>query len=100
MSIRARIYQPAKNAMQSGRGKTRRWVFEYGADVKNAPEPLMGWNAGGTLQQIRLEFDSLESATTYAKKKGVEYDVIQPKAVRNMPRAYAANFAYNKRTAF
>ncbi|WP_369015654.1 NADH dehydrogenase ubiquinone Fe-S protein 4, partial [Escherichia coli] len=25
----ARIYKPSRNAMQSGVGKTRFWVFEY-----------------------------------------------------------------------
>ena len=25
----ARIYRPAKTAMQSGRAKTRKWVLEY-----------------------------------------------------------------------
>ena len=27
--VKAKIYQPAKTAMQSGRGKTKNWVLEY-----------------------------------------------------------------------
>ncbi len=27
--MRARIYQPAKTAMQSGRALTKRWLLEY-----------------------------------------------------------------------
>lgn len=100
MKLKAKIYQPAKTAMQSGRAKTHHWVFEYAPAQKNAPEPLMGWNSGGTLQQIRLEFDSKEQAIAYAKEKGVAYEVFEPKKRVYKPKSYAANYAWDKRTAF
>ena len=78
MKLKARIYRPAKTAMSSGRRKTRQWVYEFAPAIKNAPEPLMGWNSGGTLQQVRLEFDTKEAAIAYAKSKGVPFEVEVP----------------------
>ncbi|MCI5049437.1 MAG: ETC complex I subunit [Rickettsiales bacterium] len=100
MIVKAKIYQPAKTSMQSGRRKTKRWLLEYGADVPNAPEPLMGWNSGGTLQQICIEFDTKESAVAYAEKNLIPFELLDPKSTTLKPRSYAANFAWDKRTAF
>ena len=33
----ARIYKPARNAMQSGKGKADIWVLELRAGVRRAP---------------------------------------------------------------
>ena len=100
MKLKARIYRPAKTAMSSGRRKTRQWVYEFAPAIKNAPEPLMGWNSGGTLQQVRLEFDTKEAAIAYAKSKGVPFEVEVPHERRVVPKSYAANFAFERRTAF
>lgn len=100
MQPTAKIYQPAKTAMQSGRRGTQKWVFEFEVDVKNEPDPLMGWNSGGTLQQVRLSFDSKEEALRYAEKKGIAVEVIEPKKRAVNPKSYAANFAFNRRSAF
>lgn len=100
MSLKAKIYRPAKTAMQSGKRKTKKWVFEYMPVVKNAPEPLMGWNSGGTLQQIRLEFDTQQEAVAYAEKHGIEYELIEPKERLIAPKSYSANFAFSRRSAF
>jgi len=37
-----RIYQPTKNAMQSGRANLARWVLEYEPSERKATDPLMG----------------------------------------------------------
>jgi len=100
MQSTAVIYQPAKTAMQSGKRRTKKWVFEYTPDVKNAPDPLMGWSSGGTLQQIHLEFDTKEEAVAYAQKKGIPVQVIEPKIRAVTPKSYAANFAFNRRSSF
>lgn len=100
MQPTAVIYQPAKTAMQSGRRRTKKWVFEYTPDVKNAPDPLMGWSSGGTIQQIHLEFDSKDEAIAYAQKKGVAFQVIEPKKRAVAPKSYSANFAFNRRSSF
>ena len=42
MSV-ARIYKPAKTAMQSGTAKTNDWVLDYEPSEPRQVEPLMGW---------------------------------------------------------
>ena len=74
--MRARIYQPAKTAMQSGRAKTHKWVLEYEPTRRQQLDPLMGWpGAGDTMAQVRLSFDTLDEALAYAKKHGIDYNV-------------------------
>ena len=63
---KAKIYIPSKTAMQSGRGKTKKWVlkFETRHDVTN---PLMGWESSDdTMNEVVLEFSSKNSAIEYA----------------------------------
>lgn len=100
MHIKARIYKPAKTAMQSGRKKTKMWVLEFEPATKKSPDPLMGWNSGTTLEQIRLEFDTQEAAIAHANKLGVAYEVIEPKERIMKPKAYASNFAFARRQPF
>jgi NADH dehydrogenase ubiquinone Fe-S protein 4 len=93
----ARIYRPAKNAMQSGRGRTRRWVLEYEPASRRDPDPLMGWSsARDTLNEVQLRFDTLEEALAYAKKYNLDYTVIQPHARTPKAKSYADNFRYDR----
>jgi hypothetical protein len=93
----ARIYQPAKTAMQSGRAKTRYWVLDYGQATERRPDPLMGWiSAGDTLNQVNLRFDTLEEAVAFAKKNGLDYAVIPTQQRRVAPKSYAENFRYDR----
>ena len=39
----ARIYRPAKTAMQSGKAKTHDWILEFEPASARTPDPLMGW---------------------------------------------------------
>jgi 3-methylcrotonyl-CoA carboxylase beta subunit len=48
----ARIFKPAKNAMQSGRAKTREWQLDYEPEQPRAIEPLMGWTSSGVITGI------------------------------------------------
>ncbi|MFN3913146.1 NADH dehydrogenase ubiquinone Fe-S protein 4, partial [Hyphomonas sp.] len=42
--MEARIFKPAKSAMQSGRGNTKDWVLEFvNPAAKRRLDPLMGW---------------------------------------------------------
>ena len=92
---KARIYKPNKNAMQSGRAKSKIWVLEYENRSAKGPDPLMGWTqSDGTLDQIRLKFSTLEEATAYAEKAGLYYKV-EPERVRSLkPKNYSDNFRY------
>ena len=95
--MRARIYQPPKNAMQSGWGNTRAWVLEFITTHARRPDPLMGWIGGGDTQtQVRLQFDTREDAIDYARRAGLDYDVELPQPRRIKPKAYADNFKYGR----
>jgi hypothetical protein len=93
----ARIYQPAKTAMQSGKAGTRKWVLDYEQATPRKPDPLMGWtSAGDTLNQIRLRFDTLEEAKAFAEKEGLDYVVVEPQPRAFKAKAYADNFRYDR----
>jgi hypothetical protein len=95
---RAKIYRPAKNAMQSGKAKTKCWRMEYEPIAKGTPEPLMGWNTmPDTRSQLKLDFPSKEEAVAYAEAKRIPYEVIEPHAAAIPPKAYAENFSFNRR---
>ena len=82
--------------MQSGRANTRRWVLEFEPGARR-PEPLMGWtSAADTRGQVRLGFDSMESAIAHAKRHGLMYRVLEPQERKLRPMAYADNFAVTR----
>lgn len=89
----ARIFQPPKNAMQSGRANVRRWRLEYEPAKPREIEPLMGWTSSADMrQQLSLQFDSKEEAVAFAEKEGIPYHVVEPKTRRIRPKSYADNF--------
>jgi hypothetical protein len=94
--MKVRIFQPSKNAMQSGRGNVgKNWVLEYEVETRRQPEPLMGWTeSGDTLNQVRLKFQTAEDAVAYATAKGWDYSVSTPQERRVVPRNYTDNFKY------
>lgn len=101
--MRARIYKPAKTAMQSGTAKTTVWVLEFAPAAAREVDPLMGWTSSGDTQsQVRLRFGSQEAAEAYARSKGIDYDVVQPKARKPVirPRGYGENFATDRKGAW
>ena len=89
----ARIYQEAKNAMQSGRARTSRWVLEYAPAEAKRPDPLTGWaGSGDTREQVRLVFPDAGAATAYAARHGIDARVIAAPARLLKLQAYADNF--------
>ena len=93
----ARIYRPAKTAMQSGRALTRKWVLDYEPASRREPDPLMGWSsARDTLNEVRLRFDTLDEALNFATRHGLEYTLIEPQARSPKPKSYADNFRYDR----
>jgi hypothetical protein len=93
----ARIYQLAKNAMQSGRRNMRVWVLEYAPTAAKEIDPLMGWVGSRDMQsQLRLKFASREEAVSYAKLEGLAYTVTEPKPILAQPKNYADNFRYDR----
>jgi ETC complex I subunit conserved region len=95
----ARIYKPAKTAMQSGTAKTRSWMLDYEPAEPKEVEPLMGWTTSGDMrQQVRLHFDSKEEAIAYCERYGISYQVFDPKPLKRRVISYADNFAFSRRT--
>lgn len=101
--MRARIYKPARNAMQSGTAKTHDWVLDFAPADAREIDPLMGWTSSAdTQRQVRLRFASQEAAEDYARAKGIDYDLIQPqtRAANIRPMGYGENFATNRKGAW
>ena len=101
--MRARIYQPAKTAMQSGTAKTHDWVLEYGQSDARELDPLMGWTGSSdTSAQVRLRFETREEAEAYARARGLEFDVLahQNRKPNIRPRGYGENFATDRKTVW
>ncbi len=89
---KAKIYIPNKNPMQSGNGKTDKWILEY-ETVDPTNNPLMGWESSSdTYTELKLEFSSAELAINYAKKKKIDYELIQPRKRKIVKKSYADNF--------
>lgn len=94
----ARIFTPARNPMQSGRGKTKAWVLEFEAQTPRPADPLMGWTSSAeTLQQVRLQFDSAEQAIAYAEKHGIPYELAPQPNRRLVIKSYSDNFKYGRK---
>ncbi len=98
--MRARIYQPARTAMQSGTAKAKGWVLEFAPATAREVDPLMGWTSSDDMEsQVHLRFDTFEAAQDYARDRGIEFDVVNPHARRANIRAggYGENFATNRK---
>ncbi|MEP5154867.1 ETC complex I subunit [Planktotalea sp.] len=101
--MQARIYQPSRNAMQSGQGKTHTWILEYVASSAREVDPLMGWTSSNDTQsQVKLRFETKEAALAYAEAHGIEASVREPNKRKANIRAggYGENFATNRRGAW
>ena len=89
---KAKIYKPTKTSMQSGVGKTKKWVLEY-IDDSISINPLMGWeSSSNTLSEIKMTFNSKEDAIDYAKKNKINYIVVEPNKRSIVKKSYADNF--------
>ncbi|WP_313617088.1 ETC complex I subunit [Agrobacterium sp.] len=93
----AKIYRPAKTAMQSGKAKTHLWVLEFDAETPRKIDPIMGYTSTTDMnQQVKLTFDTLEQAEAYAQRNGIEYRVIQPKEATRKAVSYSDNFRFSR----
>ena len=78
--------------MQSGLAKSAKWILEFKTDdpTKN---PLMGWESSSdTYTELKLEFSSKELAINYAKKKKIDFELIEPRKRKTVKKSYADNF--------
>jgi hypothetical protein len=93
----ARIYKPAKTAMQQGLATTRDWVLEYEPDHPRTIEPLMGWtSSAGTRRHVRLSFPTKEEAIAYAAREGLAFRLEETQPAEMKPKSYAENFKFGR----
>ena len=96
--MRARIYRPARTAMQSGKALTKRWVLEYEPESPRRVDPLMGWTSSSDMRsQVVMEFDTKEEAIAFAEKNEIPYQVFEPARPRLRARSYSDNFRYDRK---
>ncbi|MEP9369760.1 ETC complex I subunit [Xanthobacter sp. VNH20] len=93
----ARIFKPARNAMQSGVGKTKHWVLEYEPERARSVEPLMGYTSSADMKsQIHLRFETKEEAVAYAERRAIPYQVFEPHEPVRRKIAYSDNFSFRR----
>ena len=91
--MKAKIFKPAKTAMQSGRSKFNKWVLKFSDKKNQLKDTMMGWNGGSsTISQIELKFSSKEEAVSYAKKNSIDYEVLETSERKVITKSYADNF--------
>lgn len=100
LPMRARLYAPARQATQSGQGKTDRWVLDFGQGAERRIDPLMGWTSSDDTQtQVRLSFATEAEARAYAEGQGWMVQVVPPQTRKPniRPGGYGENFATGRR---
>lgn len=94
----ARIYRPAKTAMQSGKAKADTWTLEFEPEQPRKVEPLMGYTSSRDMKsQICLTFETKEEAIAYAQKNSIAYTVYEPKETRRRVVSYSENFRSDRK---
>jgi hypothetical protein len=94
----ARIYRPAPNAMQSGKGNSRAWVLEYEPEVPRSIDPLMGYTSSTDMnRQIKLRFDTVEEAESYARRAGIPYRIEPAHDASVKKVSYPDNFRFDRK---
>ena len=93
---RAKIYKSSKTAMQSGKRNTKKWLLEFDTQDSGI-NPLTGWNTSrDTMSEVKLYFDNMDQAVSYAKKNNINYNLIEPKKSKLIKKSYADNFLKGK----
>ena len=99
--MRAKIYQPSRSAMQSGKAKSQIWLLEFFSDSPKYKDPLMGWTGNAdTSRQVRLKFATKEEAIAYAEREGLEFVVAEPLKKVKRSKSYSDNFASGRKTVW
>ena len=90
--MKARIYKPIDNPMQSGKAKNY-WLLEYIEENTRSIDDLMGWSSNSSTKgQPSLKFKSKETAINYAEKNNIKYELILPKESTIKIKSYSDNF--------
>jgi hypothetical protein len=93
--MKAKIYIPTKTAMQSGRGKLKKWLLEFISKEKGTSQ-LMGWESSNdTLDEVKLFFTSKDKAVEYAQNNNIDFEIIEPNKKKFVIKSYEENFTKN-----
>ena len=94
----AKIYRPARNAMQSGAANSQVWMLEFESETPRTVDPLMGWISNAdTNTQVRMTFETREEAIEFARRQGIPFQVTEPRAAKRVIKSYAENFSAVRR---
>jgi hypothetical protein len=93
----ARIFKPAKTAMQSGSARTKEWLLEFDQASARVVDPLMGWvSSSDTGTQVKLAFESKDEAIAYATRNGIAFTVSEPAPHKRQNKTYSDNFKFGR----
>ena len=96
-----KIYKPSKTAMQSGVGKTKKWLAEYISEKETEKDNLMGWNSSSDTQtQIKMFFDTKQQAIDWAVNNNYQFFVEVPKIRKIKIKSYSSNFDTNRKESW
>ncbi|MDP3371590.1 MAG: ETC complex I subunit [Candidatus Paracaedibacteraceae bacterium] len=91
--IYAKIYPTKKSPTQSGRARQAGWVLDVESNPGSIRDLETAWNAtSDTLRQIKITFDSLISARTFADSHNLKYSIDAAHIASPRRRTYAENF--------
>ena len=94
----ARIFRPARTAMQSGKAQTKEWRLSFEAEDGRRIEPLMGYTSSTDMRsQVVMSFETQAQAVEYAERNGIDYRVEEPKESSRRKVSYSDNFRYDRR---
>ncbi len=89
----ARISELQRKTTQSGKANVGSWLLEFEREQPVVPDPLTGWNGStDTNPQVRLTFETKETAIAYAERHGLDYHLVPAPPVTLKLQAYADNF--------
>ena len=84
--------------MQSGTGRTRKWILEFQREKNKFKESLMGWTGSSdTSEQVRLYFESVEDAINFANKNKIEYSLVSETKKKYFAKSYSDNFKFERK---
>lgn len=96
MNKKVRIFHKSNSVTQSAPIAEDKWCMEYVLATPRTPDQLMGWiSSGDTLNQVHMEFDTLEEAKKFATEKGWEFSVVLPQKKKIKGFNYGDNFKYS-----
>ena len=92
----AKIYRPAKTAMQSGKAKTHLWVLEFDQENARTIDPIMGYKLARYASATQADIRDRGAGDGLCQRKGIEYRVVEPKEPTRKNVSYTDNFSFTR----